>query len=237
MENLIGNKYGSLTVIEFGYVSNDGKKYFWKCKCECGKERLAPSSWFKTNKPSGCSRKCPNWKQKPRNNPPIISKNVFYEENGVMIGLTTRNEKFYFDIEDYDEVSKHTWSFGKGYFITVINGKHIPLHHFIMGIGNEQIIDHRDTHPENCCKYNLRSCTHKENTRNCSIPKNNTSGFKGVTWHKNGKKWRSFIKVDYKQIHLGLYDSKIEAARKYNEAALKYFGEFALLNQIEGKAS
>lgn len=237
MENIIGKKFGALTVLEFGYISEDGKKYFWKVRCDCGKERLAASGWFKRNNPSGCNRKCTLWKEKPRKKAQIISKNKFYFEDCCVVGVTTRGQKFYFDIEDFEKVSGHTWSLdGKGYLITVINKKRTYLHHFVLGIdNNNQIVDHRNGKPENCQKENLRPCSHVDNTRNCKKPKNNTSGYKGVT--KSGSRWRAFIKVNYKQINLGTCGSKIEAAQKYNEAALKYFGEFALLNEIEKQAS
>lgn len=55
--------------------------------------------------------------------------------------------------------------------------------------------------------------------------KNNTSGFNGVSWKEKNKKWQASI--------IGIFEDKLEAARAYNKAALKYFGEFANLNAIE----
>ena len=43
--------------------------------------------------------------------------------------------------------------------------------------------------------------------------KNNTSGVVGVTWHKIRKKWTAFIKINYKQIHIGSFDTKEEAIK------------------------
>lgn len=64
---------------------------------------------------------------------------------------------------------------------------------------------------------------------------NNTSGYKGVS--RDRGRWRAYIRVNYKQIHLGNFRTKEEAARRYNEAALKYFGEFAELNEIPNVAA
>lgn len=56
------------------------------------------------------------------------------------------------------------------------------------------------------------------------------SGYKGV--HKNGNSWSASIKISGKQVHLGTYITKEEAALQYNKAALKHFGEFACINQL-----
>jgi len=58
----------------------------------------------------------------------------------------------------------------------------------------------------------------------------NNSGFKGVEWNKQKQKWRSRIRVLGNRIHLGLYDTPEQAARAYDEAAKKYFGDDCFLN-------
>jgi hypothetical protein len=62
-----------------------------------------------------------------------------------------------------------------------------------------------------------------------------TSDYVGVCWDKSRNKWIASINVRYKSIHLGRFKIEEEAARAYNEAALKYFGESANLNIIEKK--
>lgn len=61
---------------------------------------------------------------------------------------------------------------------------------------------------------------------------NNTSGYQGVTWDKEKKRWKASIWVDGKSKSLGKYKCKHEAARAYNSAAKKYHGEEAFLNVI-----
>lgn len=79
-------------------------------------------------------------------------------------------------------------------------------------------------------RYNLRPATFSQNGCNQGVQKNNTSGYKGVFWNQG--KWMTQIKVDGKVIYLGYYDDPKEAARAYNKAALKYHGEFAVLNEV-----
>jgi hypothetical protein len=62
-----------------------------------------------------------------------------------------------------------------------------------------------------------------------------TSTFKGVCRGKNSKKWSSQIYKKNKKINLGLFTAEIEAAKAYNEAAIKYHGEFARLNIMGGR--
>lgn len=62
--------------------------------------------------------------------------------------------------------------------------------------------------------------------------KNNTSGYKGVFWSEKAGRWRAQITYKKKAIHIGLFDKPIEAAKAYNEEAVKYFGIFAKLNEV-----
>lgn len=60
----------------------------------------------------------------------------------------------------------------------------------------------------------------------------NKSGFKGVSWDNGKERWLATICVDCKRIYLGRFDQVTDAARAYNEAAIKYHGEFAWQNRI-----
>ena len=79
---------------------------------------------------------------------------------------------------------------------------------------------------------NLRECTNSQNSRNRGSSRNNTSGYKGVSFSKNNKKWIAQITFNRRLIYLGYTDTKEEAALLYNEAAIKYHGKFAFLNKL-----
>lgn len=75
---------------------------------------------------------------------------------------------------------------------------------------------------------NLREATRRQNNGNMRCPRHNTSGVKGVWWHKRGKKWAAGITLPGRRNkHLGLFHSKEEAAAAYLKAAEEHFGVFA----------
>jgi hypothetical protein len=73
---------------------------------------------------------------------------------------------------------------------------------------------------------NLREASRSENNRNCGMRSNNSSGYKGVSFVSRCNKWRAFINIDNKQIHLGYFNSAVLANEAYKSASLKYFGDF-----------
>lgn len=88
-------------------------------------------------------------------------------------------------------------------------------------------VDHR-----NGCKVdnrlvNLRAATKSENQRNKGVYSNNTSGFKGVFAHKKSGRWIAQIVVDGVSKNLGYFDTREAASEAYQDAALKWHGDFA----------
>jgi hypothetical protein len=88
-------------------------------------------------------------------------------------------------------------------------------------------IDHINENPSDNRWENLRAATKSQNMRNISKIKSNTSGFKGVGWHKQTEKWRAYIIADGRTYHLGLFPSKEDAAKAYADAAIRLHGSFA----------
>lgn len=105
------------------------------------------------------------------------------------------------------------------------------LHRLIMEpIPDGMEVDHIDGDSLNNRRSNLRIVSHAQNNMNKVLQSNNTSGFKGVSWNRNAGKWSASIKKRNRKRHIGLFASREEAARAYDDAARELHGEFARLN-------
>jgi hypothetical protein len=123
------------------------------------------------------------------------------------------------------------WNGWNWHAATTINGKNVYLHRYIMGVTDSRVIvDHKDGDGLNCQDGNLRICTTSQNGMNRGKQSDNKSGYKGVCWDKNKRKWMATIKLNQKNIFLGRFDNPIDAAKAYDEGARKYHGPFARLN-------
>jgi len=93
---------------------------------------------------------------------------------------------------------------------------------------NCEIVDHVNKIRLDCTFKNLRKSSYQLNKANSKPHKNRK--YKGV--RKSWSKYRSTIVLNGKQIHLGMYKNEKDAAIAYNEAAAKYFGKHAELNNV-----
>jgi hypothetical protein len=152
------------------------------------------------------------------------------------LGLTdSESVNAWVDDEDYERLAQHKWyasgGVGTVYAVTVVRGSTLlSMHKMILPSSKGIEVDHKDRVGLNNQKENLRRATHSQNRANRGVPSNSTSGLKGVCRLKD--RWKAEITVAGKHINLGQYTDKYEAARAYDQAAIKYFGEFALTNHI-----
>ena len=114
----------------------------------------------------------------------------------------------------------------------------LSLHRLILKCGPNDIVDHIDRNGLNNQKNNLRICTPQQNSQNAKIRTDNKTGYKGVRKDPRIKEasrcWVATIRepTTKKNITIGYYYSKEEAALAYNEMASRLFGEYAYLNNL-----
>lgn len=140
------------------------------------------------------------------------------------------------DDADYDDLMQWKWQArNNGYTVYAQRTvgkrprKTLNMHAYLMG---RTWVDHKDANGLNNQRTNLRLCSESQNAMNRSLNSNSTSGFKGVSYHKDRRKFQAYIKHKGKMIYLGLHETAVQGAKVYNEAALKMFGEFAKLNPV-----
>ncbi len=143
------------------------------------------------------------------------------------------------DDDDYEWLILHLWHLDRhGYAQRKqkreIGNTTVRMHREIVNAPPGMDVDHADRNPLNNQKSNLRICSRSQNKQNQRIYRNNTSGFKGVSLHKQTGKWQASIGERGRYVYLGLFLSAEEAAIAYNAEAKERHGEFALLNKVGG---
>jgi len=144
---------------------------------------------------------------------------------------TVVDDHIYPLVKDY-KWYPHKSSTNNYYARATIKGKKVLLHRLITECKKEFVIDHINGNGLDNRKKNLRMCLQKENMRNQKTNSRNTSGYKGVYYRKDRKKWTAQIRVNKRHKFLGYFDNKIDAAKSYNRASILYHKEFSKLNNV-----
>jgi hypothetical protein len=165
-------------------------------------------------------------------------------EGGIRVDLT-RGYFAVVDREDAERVLALTWSAGAkgegGYVCATAycDGKTVNMHTFIFGpVAKGNHVDHIDTNPLNCRRSNLREATPKENASNRNKFRSGKYRFRGISHNpKATKPWQAHLVADGKRHCSPQFATEEEAARAYDELAVKHHGEFARLNFPKNKAA
>ncbi|UEM08132.1 HNH endonuclease (plasmid) [Skermanella rosea] len=105
--------------------------------------------------------------------------------------------------------------------------EHRVIWALVHGAWPEKVIDHRDGDATNNRFSNLRECEQWQNSVNAKMRRDNTSGFKGVSYHKRTRRYTAAIQQKGKLHYLGLFSTAEEASAAYQKAATELHGDFA----------
>lgn len=195
---------------------------YWICKCDCGKTVRRTASQIRA-KPYSCgcySAKLASERLKQYNE---------YDLSGdIGIGYTNDNEKFYFDLSDYNAIKDYCWYINQHGYVEAKCGEiHIKMHRFVLkdvDVPDGYVIDHIDRNKANNSKDNLRILSFRENTINKDAPSNNSSGIIGVHWSTQNKRWIVQIGINNQRKYIGSFVDKTEAIIARLKAEKEYFG-------------
>ena len=138
------------------------------------------------------------------------------------------------DDQDFEWLSRWKWCYCKGYAVRkapkgsprVILHMHRVIAETPMGMFTDHIngngLDNR--------RSNLRNATYRQSAANVRKQKDRSSKYKGVTWYAPLSKWKSHIRTQGTEIHLGYFDDEKEAGYIYDQVAISFHGEFARCN-------
>lgn len=142
-------------------------------------------------------------------------KNVYlYKNKGVAI----------VDDSDFEEVSKYKWHLDRGYAAMTVKGGILYMHRFINETPKGMSTDHINRNKLDNRRSNLRTCTQRENNTNMKLRSDNTSGHRGVTWHKKGKRWQAQINIQGSLLYLGQYTELKDAIKAQKDAFNQVYG-------------
>ena len=136
------------------------------------------------------------------------------------------------DTEDLSLVNQypHKWysfwnEITESYYVSGFinnNGKNSTtrLHRWIMNPGEGLFVDHINHDTLDNRKSNLQVVTNAVNQQNRKVKRsdNASSKYRGVSWNKRERKWKAYLKIDGKNIHLGYFTDEEQAGQAAFEA-------------------
>jgi hypothetical protein len=147
----------------------------------------------------------------------------------------TQNKEALVDDDDYERLARFKWTAFRPYRTYyavrwVGKGKQkrgVYMHREILGAkSRNEKVDHQNGNGLDNRRKNLRIATHSQNLYNRGRPKQNTSGFKGVSWDTKTGKWVAQLWFDKRRLVLGYFTNKLKAANAYKNKARELHGEF-----------
>jgi len=215
--DLKGKKFNKLIVLEFSHYKN--RSAYWDCLCDCGNKKKLRGDRVKKGEVKSCG--CLPYES--------------FKHGHAKRSLKNKSSRTYLSWLHMRRrcLSKNNPAFGQygGRGIKICD-RWNSFENFVEDMGEcppgktlDRIDTNSDYKPLNC-----RWATSNQQARNRRGKIKSTSRFKGVV--RCNDKWRSRIRVNNKEIHLGVYSDEVQAARVYNEKAFEVWGEDAYQNPV-----
>lgn len=119
---------------------------------------------------------------------------------------------------------------GDNYIYVKVRPNRYPAHRLAWflhyGEWPKDVIDHINGNGSDNRLCNLREATMAQNSHNMRLNRNNTSGFKGVSYDKLNQKWMAHIRLGGKFINLGRFPTAEEADAAARAGREKYHKDF-----------
>lgn len=215
-----GQRYGHWTVITDPFRGTYNTMVV--CECDCNRQKIVNTGHLKTGQSTSCGcampglisiRKSIHGKSKYRD--PLYIK---------WKGMRQRcKDPKYAEYERYGGRGITVCAEWQASFLAF--EKWARENGYRPGLQIDRIDPDKDYSPENC-----RFTNSFGNAKNKGLTASNTSGYKGVSYIRKIRKWKASITCNYRQYHLGYFESSKEAAYAYDAAAKKHFKDFAFLN-------
>ena len=217
MEDIIGKKFGRLTVLEKTDKKCCRVNYF-KCKCDCGNEKSVLKNHLISGHTQSCGCITKDINHSKFENYKPLKNNIENKNDYIVLKIESKGKIYdcFIDLEDYEKIENYRWCITNKY---VYNNNAGFLHRFIMDCKETKLqVDHINHNKLDNRKCNLRICTNQQNNLNKKV--------KGYYWNKRNKNWNAEIRINGKKIFLGVFKTEEEAKEARRQAEIKYFGEF-----------
>ena len=115
---------------------------------------------------------------------------------------------------------------GCRYAVTTVDGRQLLMHRILLGLKtNDRHVDHIDGDGLNNTRSNIRVVSHAENMQNRRLHRNNTSGYRAVSFDKKNKKWRARVQLNGRTNNVGTFptpEAAGEAAARWRRENMPY---------------
>lgn len=128
----------------------------------------------------------------------------------------TQDQYAIVDDEDYESINQSAWHYNKGYAVARAKVGKKWLHRVVIQAEKGEYVDHINGDPLDNRRSNLRICTLEQNQWNRKMPRDNTTGYKNISWNKARKRFGVAYRHNGKVIWVGTYKTIEEALHARN---------------------